>query len=217
MRFLLILPLALIFQVSSGQTENERDFKNTIEIGATANIIPGFNTLVFNGWGDNKYHGSIIAYTYKREICSVLYLGVNFSYLWSNPQNIRDPEILPVQTNLIGKNFTIEFGRKFNNVLPMFDISAALNLGLQTVTEKSLIYRKPDFDHIYFENVGDRGLLVGLSVAGDFNLSKRVSVGLSSSLYHRLGFRELENYYTMTDRVFHQNFILVQPKVGFHF
>jgi hypothetical protein len=216
MRLLMVVILAFNFQISFGQKESMKEFKNVIEIGATTNIIPNFTPLAFNGWGDNKFHTAIFGYNYKRHISPKLYVAVNFSYLWSLSRGY-DPTIFPQQTNVIGKNLAVDFGRKFENVLPKLEISTSVILGVQDVAEKSLIYYKPDYNHVYFENVGDRGLLTGVSVACDYKLTKRFSAGVSSSLYHRIGFSNLVDYYSNTNRPFHRNFIFFQPTIGFHF
>jgi hypothetical protein len=216
MRILFALTLALLFQISFGQDDNMKEFKNVIEIGAVAHIIPNFTPLAFNGWGDNKFHTSIFAYSYKRQISPKLYIGVDFSYLWSLSRGY-DPNIFPQQTNLIGQNIALELGRKFDNVFPKLNLSSSVIIGVQNVAEKSLIYYKPDYSHYYFENVGDRGLLTGISVSCNYTLFERFSAGVSSSLYRRIGFGNLNDYYSTTNRSFHRNFIIFQPKLGFHF
>jgi hypothetical protein len=219
MRTLIIVQLLFVFQLSLGQSSQKDSFtqhKNIVEIGATLNLIPNFSNFKLNGWGDNNFHSSIFSYSYKRLVKPSLYLGINYSYLWTLSREI-DVNKYPQQTSVIGKNLTIELGYKFHNkVLPRLNIYTSVMLGFQDVKEKNLIYYKPDFHHVNYANIGGRGLLAGISTGFDYQLINRVSVGLSSSFYRRVGFHDLKSYYKTTNRDFLHNFILVQPRVGVH-
>ena len=101
--------------------------------------------------------------------------------------------------------------------MPNLDINTSIIFGVQDVKEKNLVDHKPDFHHLYYENIGDRGIVAGLSISCNYNVLKRITVDLSSSFYHRLGFSNLKDYYNKTNRDYIHNFILIQPKLGFKF
>lgn len=216
MRHFLIILTTLFFKLSFSQNDSLRVFKNVIETGATANIVPNFNTLAFNGWGDSKFHTSIIAYSYKRYIKPDIYIGVDFSYLWTLSSDV-DFSQYPQQTNIIGRNLTLDFGKRLNsNSIPRLSFTGSAKVGVQDVKEKSVVYYKPEYYHVYFEDVGTVGLLTGASISVDYQIFSRLSVGVSTSMYRRIGFKELTSYYDETNRDFNHNFILIQPKIGIH-